>query len=56
MSTGKAVVIEALRVGSFELANVPTVICTNCVSLLVQAELKRVTCARSASRTRTSSG
>jgi len=37
----KAVVVESIKVGPFELKNVPAVVCTDCVSLLGQASLSK---------------
>ncbi|CAN7324783.1 GYF domain-containing protein [Variovorax paradoxus] len=37
----KGVVIESMKVGPFELKNVPAVVCTDCVSLLGQASLTK---------------
>lgn len=37
----KGVVVESMKVGPFELKNVPAVVCTDCVSLLGQASLTK---------------
>ncbi|MDI4635472.1 aspartyl protease family protein [Pelomonas sp. V22] len=39
--TARAIVIDTLRVGPFELTNVPAVVCADCVPLLGQATLSR---------------
>ena len=41
MVTARAIVIEALHVGPFELSRVPAVVCADCVALLGQATLNR---------------
>jgi clan AA aspartic protease (TIGR02281 family) len=37
----KAVIVESMKVGPFELKNVPAVVCNDCVSLLGQASLTK---------------
>lgn len=37
----KGVVVESMKVGPFELKNVPALVCTDCVSLLGQASLTK---------------
>jgi len=41
MVAARAIVIDALRVGPFELTNVPAVVCADCVALLGQSTLSR---------------